>query len=375
MNSFSMGLCPKKIGNIAMQNKIALVLVVMLFGNLFSGEYKYDYRGEISLQGGGYSLFEDRNFYGGARIIPFFEGQKNYSDGSYLKLQLSVDAFSSYNNKWKNELELYRSTVSYQTLQTEIKVGLQKITFGPARYLRPLMWFDRINPTDPMQITKGVNAALFRYYTMNNTNFWIWGLYQNDELKGMEARQTNPDRPEWGGRVQIPLMGGEVGFSFHNRELLESRKQEHRFALDGHYDVGIGLWFESSINLHKDQVDRKMVTIGSDYTFGIGNGLNVVGEYMPIEQSNGVLMSKPDEHLLALSLSYPINIMDQVMYLTYYSESMDKIFHYLQYQRTYDRISANISLFYFPDVGYDIFTGKKSRMSGFGAQAMVIYNF
>lgn len=358
-----------------MQNKIALVLILIMLSNVFSEEYSYEYRGEISLQGGGYSLFDDRNFYAGARIIPFFEGQKNYKNGSYLKLQLSIDGFSSYNNKWKNELELYRSTVSYQTLQTEIKVGLQKITFGPARYLRPLMWFDRINPTDPMQITKGVNAALLRYYTMNNTNFWLWGLYQNDELKGMESRQTNPDIPEWGGRVQIPLMGGEVGFSFHNRELLEIGKQEHRFALDGHYDLGIGIWFESSINLLQDQVDRKMVTIGSDYTFGIGNGLNVVGEYMPIEQSNGVLITDPDEQLLALSFSYPINIMDQIMYLTYYSEFMDKLFHYLQYQRTYDRISANISLFYFPDIGYDIFTGRKSKMAGLGAQIMAIYNF
>lgn len=338
-------------------------------------KYSYDCKGEISLQGGGYSLLEAANYYGGLRIIPFFQGQADFSDGSYLESGMSVNEFFSYRNKLQNKLELYRAYISYQTFQTEIKVGLQKITFGPAKFLRPLMWFDRINPTDPMQITRGVYGALFRYYTLNNTNFWLWGLYGNDGLKGLEYMKTDPHKPEFGGRLQIPIKVGEMAMTYHNRKLQNMSDREQRLALDGHYDLGIGIWFEWVTSLINGEVDNKMLSIGGDYTFGLGNGLNVIAEFMPVERSTNLWITDPDEKLYALSFSYPLNILDQLMYLTYYAESMDKLFHYIRYQRTYDKLLINISLFHFPEIGYDVFTGRKSDISGFGAQLMLIYNF
>ena len=60
-----------------------------------------------------------------------------------------------------------------------IEPGLQKINFGSATMLRPLMWFDQVDPRDPLQLTDGVWGVLGRYYFLNNANIWLWGLYGN----------------------------------------------------------------------------------------------------------------------------------------------------------------------------------------------------
>lgn len=356
------------------------IFFLLLYTQLtIANNLNYEYSGEISLQGGGYSVFEEPEYYAGLRILPFFEGRTKLEEVSYLDLNLALNGFSAYREELQNKLKLYRLSLSYQSLQTEFKLGLQKITFGPAKYLRPLMWFDRINPTDPMQITKGVYGVLLRYYTLDNKNIWLWGLYGNDELKGLERFQSEPEHPEIGGRFQVPVPNGEIAASYHGRRIQDNSSannaEEQRFALDGYFDLGIGLWFESVLSLVSNHKDQFISTIGSDYTFGIGNGLNLVAEFMPIRYISNSKIPNSEENLYALSLSYPLNILDQVMYLTYYSESIDKLFHYLQYQRAYDKYVLNLAVFHYPDIGYDLFTGRESNISGPGLQLMIIYNF
>jgi hypothetical protein len=57
---------------------------------------------------------------------------------------------------------------------------------------------------------------------------------------------------------------------------------EDRIGLDGKWDVGIGLWFETSLIKKHVNIgaftNQTLLAIGADYTFGIGSGLNVVGE-------------------------------------------------------------------------------------------------
>jgi len=55
--------------------------------------------------------------------------------------------------------------IRLSTKQFELRAGLQKINFGSATLLRPLMWFDKIDPRDPLQLTDGVYALLARYYS------------------------------------------------------------------------------------------------------------------------------------------------------------------------------------------------------------------
>ncbi|MCK4745441.1 MAG: hypothetical protein KAT15_00320, partial [Bacteroidales bacterium] len=85
------------------------------------------------------------------------------------------------------QLSPYRMWVRFSGDQFEIRAGLQKINFGSAVLFRPLMWFDRIDPRDPLQLTDGVYGLLARYYFLNNANIWLWGLYGDDKTKGWEV--------------------------------------------------------------------------------------------------------------------------------------------------------------------------------------------
>jgi hypothetical protein len=96
------------------------------------------------------------------------------------------------------EVRPYRLWLRLSSSRLEARLGLQKINFGSATVFRPLMWFDRLGPRDPLQITDGVWGLLLRYYLKNNANIWIWGLYGNRDEKGWERQPTASRTPEWG---------------------------------------------------------------------------------------------------------------------------------------------------------------------------------
>jgi hypothetical protein len=72
--------------------------------------------------------------------------------------------FNSFSSN--GDIKPYRLWARYSTSQLEIRAGLQKINFGSANILRPLMWFDQMDPRDPLQLTDGVWGILGRYYTL-----------------------------------------------------------------------------------------------------------------------------------------------------------------------------------------------------------------
>ncbi len=85
----------------------------------------------------------------------------------------------------KSELRLapYRLLLGYGGERYEPRAGLQQINFGAAVILRPLRWFDRIDPRDPFQITEGVYGLLGRYYPGNHS-VWLWGFWEIKIRKG-----------------------------------------------------------------------------------------------------------------------------------------------------------------------------------------------
>jgi hypothetical protein len=188
-------------------------------------------------------------------------------------------------------LKLYRVWGRFKTSRFEGRVGLQKINFGSALLLRPLRWFDSVDPRDPLQITEGVYGLLVREYFPRNFTVWAWGLYGNEHLKGLEFSPTRERTPEYGGRFQAPLSKGEIAFTTHHRRADLSKgltsvgagedpvAREHRYGLDGKWDIGIGLWFEAAAIRQTrrglSSADSGALTLGADYTFGVGNGLHV----------------------------------------------------------------------------------------------------
>ncbi|HUV35608.1 MAG TPA: hypothetical protein VMX58_01570 [Patescibacteria group bacterium] len=365
----------------------------------------HDFRGQASAWITGSSDGGEHFHNGGIRYIPRYTFLQPIDGERFFDLEVSLNgwaAFGSAADADDADLGLYRLIARFATARTETRIGLQKINFGPAFLLRALMWFDSLDPRDPLQLTDGVYAARFRYVAMNNAGFWLWGLYGNDETKGYEILQSEEERPEFGGRLQLPVPRGEIGITFHNREVDGSILHmpdftENRFALDGRWDIEIGLWFEAVLQQQKigdffvaasagagsaddlgigspyDWV--KIMMLGADYTLNIGNGIHVLCEHMVIAPSNTPFGWNDDRQTSACSINYPVGYLDTISAIGFYSWESREYYQYLAWQRTWDDFILKLGLFHYPDsnVPGGLYRHRLTG-TGYGGQVTVIFN-
>lgn len=283
----------------------------------------------------------------------------------------------------------YRLWLRYSTEQFEIRLGLQKINFGSATLLRPLMWFDQVDPRDPLQLTDGVWGILGRYYFLNNANFWLWVLWPTDQPKNWETESSSPNTPEWGGRLQYPLPRGEIGLSGHVRTVnaraldVSSREEpyEERIGMDGKWDWILGLWFEGAW-IHRSQAggvdfDQSAWTLGADYTFAIGHGLNVLYEHLWVSWNQGVLPFNSARSFSGLLFSYPWSAFDQLLAIFYFDWQQKGIYRFLTWRRQWTHFSLNVMAFRNPAAIMLPSQASGQTAAGWGGaglQGMVIYH-
>ena len=378
------------------------LLVIVFIQSLFiihavsTHSQSTDFKGQLS----GWSALKLEKPYqsaSGARYIPELTVIKPLNE----KIQLDADISLNINGtaiipsfdsiETDGNIKFYRLWVRLSSNQFEARLGLQKINFGPSRFVRPLMWFDQIDPRDPLQITDGVYGLLLRYYTLNNTTFWLWGLYGNNKPKGWEFLTTRKNSPEFGGRVQLPVPGGEVGISYHHR-IQDSTSSflsypadalqhfpENRIGIDGRWDIGIGLWFEGVVNHSKIDIPEykyfRMLTLGFDYTFGLGNGLGLTNEQLLFSNSEKAFDMSNNRLFSALSLNYPLTLILDITGMIYYDWNQQEFYRFLNLTLTYDKWSFYLMGYWNPEKfliyrnmdNYDIFTGK-------GIQLMAVFN-
>ena len=288
------------------------------------------------------------------------------------------------------DISPYRLWIMLSSEQFELRVGLQKINFGSAYMFRPLMWFDQIDPRDPLQLTDGVYGLLGRYYFLNNANIWLWGLYGNNERKGWELFPSKKNSVEYGGRLQIPMFTGEIGATYHHRNAFPDGSlpdslhtglsyPENRFAIDTKFDLLVGLWFEGTL-IHQD-LDftplqyKTMLNGGADYTFGMGNGLNIMAEVFAYMQGNKAFQGDEKTVFGGLSASYPINIFHNVNAILFYDFSNESLYRFINWSITYDRWRFYVMGFWNPE-SYQLynFDYQTNLYSGWGFQLMAVFN-
>jgi hypothetical protein len=221
---------------------------------------------------------------------------------------------------------------------------------------------------------------------------WCWGLAGNDDTKGWEVIPSDKNKIEFGGRFQYPVATGEIGFSFHRRvmdlqgglfgALLNEDQSvpEHRFAIDGKWDAGIGLWFEGVL-LHQEfeNISLKytgLLTLGMDYTFDLGNGLHVLGEHFTHTSSENALGSGETMKFGAVSISYPIGLIDQITGMLYFDWEHEEFFRFISLQRLYDDWSFYLITFWNPESNL-IYQNRIENYTfgGKGFQFMVVFNY
>lgn len=286
----------------------------------------------------------------------------------------------------------YRIWMRYSDQNWELRAGLQKINFGSAKLFRPLMWFDGMDVRDPLQLTDGVYAVLGRYYFENNANIWVWGLIGNKDRKGWELFGTEMWKPEAGGRVEVPIEAGEIALSTNYRKVHaingpSSRwndfklLNESRIGLDGKWDIGVGLWFESSTTIAQQNnllvpLYQDMWNIGMDYTIPLGNGLGVTVEYLRFHTGNKFFIDGNSVSIMGTMFNYPLSILDNVSSMFFYLPEMKSIYNYVSWSRTYDNWTFYAIGFWNPSTPLSISPTQGSNLfAGKGVQLMVNYNF
>ena len=326
----------------------------------------------------------------GLRYLPTLSLAQAAKSKWKLDSELSLNMFATAAAaSWRDpdvsgKIEPYRLWLRLASTRCEARLGLQKINFGSATVLRPLMWFDRIDPRDPLQITAGVYGLLLRYYFKSNANIWLWSLYGNPGTKGWETRATADDTPEFGGRFQAPLFKGEAAATVHFRRLAPGgagdprRPLESRFALDGKWDAGVGLWAEAAF-VHQDDPAaafpwQQSIVIGSDYTFKLGRGLYLLAEQFYSRGAPSLFARGGGEvSFSALLARYPLNVLDSLSAILYFDWRRGRLYSFVDGQRTYDHWQFHVILFRNPPQAQIVQAGN-GLFAGRGFQLLAVWN-
>lgn len=374
---------------------LALLLVNVLNAQSNAAKDSLAATGKFSGLASAFVLFNpdnDLNFYGGARYIPQLNIAKKLPQKQLIDLEASANifgtlGFQSFNETASNgDIRPYRAWLRYSRPQLEIRAGLQKINFGSATILRPLMWFDQVDPRDPLQLTDGVWGVLGRYYFLNNANVWLWSLYGNKNRRGFDVLPTAKEQPEFGGRFQLPTENGEVATTYHYRQVprltfgtTESiHTPEHRIAFDGKWDWTVGFWVETSW-IFQPQTNsvvshQHLLNIGTDYTFGVGNGINVIAEQLFFSVNEQAFALNDLTTLTAISANYPLGLFDNLQAIIYYDWTQQKIYNTIQLQHQFAQWTLNVLAFWNPqEAQLPQQTMNENLFGGKGIQLLAVY--
>ncbi len=371
------------------------IIIFMMWTSIVFGQQRVEFEGQFSFFSNYSPDNEFEGFLGGRYIpklsygMPIDSTQSRLIDFEASANIFGNTLFSPFDDaSWDGNIQPYRLWARYTANQFEVRVGLQKIDFGVARLLRPIQWFNQIDPRDPLQLTNGVYGVLGRYYFLNNANIWLWALIGNDKTRGFDAVETNKNIPEFGGRYQHPTSKGEIALSYHYRSANSTnlafvtqfeKIPEHRIGLDGKWDLTIGLWFEAAI-IHKTKnlgilTDQTHFNIGMDYTFGIGNGLNVILEHLTTAADSSFLGFDNTANLTGTTISYPLGFFDTLSGIFLYNWTAKDVIFNMIYNHDFGEVSGYLMAYYNPSTVIGFQQNELiNQFSGPGVRIMFVYN-
>lgn len=375
--------------------KCILMYILILISIFTYGQErnKFQFDGQLSALGS-YSPDIHLNSFIGGRYLPELSYGFSIDTTRKIDFEASMNISGSLlfhpfdSLQHDGRISPYRVWARYSGRQLEIRLGLQKIDFGSARLLRPIQWFNQIDPRDPLQLTNGVYGALGKYHFKNNANIWLWALYGNNKKRGFDSFETSKWEPEIGGRFQFPVPKGEVALSYHYRNTTtentlilptHSHIPENRIGIDAKWNAIVGIWVEAtwihkSGNLLGQFNDQTLANIGVDYTFGIGNGLGVAMEHLILTLDESPLRFEEVTHFSAATLSYPIGLFDNLSAVVFYNwRSGDPTF-LINFQHQFEHLTTYLMVYYNPPLSGFVQNDLVNTFSGPGVRLMLVYN-
>ncbi len=373
---------------------ILFTCLLMGISGKLSAQDSLMFKGQLSawaLYNGGLDL----PVYMGGRYIPQLNYEINLKNDHLIDFEASANMNGNFGFRPFDTISAdgmikpYRLWGRYSSRQFEVRVGLQKINFGSAQLIRPLMWFDEVDPRDPLGLTDGVWGGLFRYYFLNNANLWFWCLYGNKNPRGWDFAGTYQDIPEFGGRLQSPIPAGEAAISFHHRvsdtrgvnpAIPEYDKvQENRIGFDLKVDLVVGAWLEGSWVNNSEDLDmfsnQEIFSAGLDYTFGVGNGIYVIFEQLLASYDEKPFAFENTTTFSLLSLSYPLGLFSNIQGIIYFDWENTSLYNFINLQRDFRHFSLYLMAYWNPE-DYRIPTQEieQNLYAGKGIQIMFVLN-
>ncbi len=347
---------------------------------------KLDYSGRLA-PWGRYTPDLPYNLWLGALYFPQLNYQKDFSNQQHLNIGASAKLSGMIgmidSTTTDGDIVPYRVFVDYSTERLKLRAGLQNIRFGSAEMFRSVMWFDRTNPRDPLQMTDGVWGITGRCYFQGHINLWVWLLYGNKGPKGIDFFPTSQHVPEVGGRLQWVYPAANFAFSYHYHQLntedysLYTNIPEHRFGLDALFDWPVGMTVEAT-SIHFSQpldeyTHQSLGTLGFFHTFGFGMRANFEQFVSSLDEQTFAFNNTVT--LSGLSLAYPVCKTDNLEFMFYYDWTHNRTYNYLQWKHQF-RYFYVVGLAYWNPTVYEsnmIAAIATQQMLGRGIQLMLVW--
>lgn len=328
----------------------------------------------------------------GLVAIPQIEIERIISPKLNLDAEASVklSGFQFLNDdqlNYSGNLLPYRAWLRLSSDQFEFRIGLQKISFGSARTFRPLMWFETMDPRDPLQLSQGSWAALFRYYFPKNANLWLWAIYSSKTPAGWERAPGMPEYPEIGGRFQIPIRKSEAAISLHHRKAFWENQEiyQNRIGFDVRFDALLSFWFESyyqnetpvTPGFHPLTLPNKiMANVGMDYTFPVVDGLLVTYEFFSINMAGKGFTNHQAGNFSILNASLKIGNFDRISIISMFNHENFRAFPFFSYQHTFKSFDLSVLAYNLqPELSLVNPQDINNLLIGKVLQVMLIYDF
>ena len=293
-----------------------LILAVILF-SLNSSLFSQTYSIKGQFWASGEFIENQSDFMPQLGYIPTLSAYYELSRGKMVDLEWAYRFGRSYIGDSEEHYEKpYRGWLRYSTQHIEARLGLQKISFGPARVLRPLAWFDTIDPEDPIAQTEGVEAFRLQFFPSNSLVLWTWIM------------KDVSDTLSYGGRGELSTRLGEWGFTLHQ----DTDVSNTQVGIDFRYDGFIGFWNES-VMIKSDNTEINLITMGVDYTLPIASGVLIMTESM--------FISRKQNTTTAFMVSLPVGMFHNVMLISSFDWDENNTYNYLRLSSTYDNFSIN----------------------------------
>ena len=276
-----------------------------------------------------------------SRYSPRLESEFDFQESSLMAFAEGRFQYSETKNNSENQAEVNRAWIRWNTESFSVRVGRQKVNFGPSKVLRPLQWFDQIDPRDIVPYTRGVDGSVAKFFLEENHSLWFWTFQDSQLLEGTSLLTTKENTYAQGGRIELY---GNHGFSYIQRkvELADTEGSSRLYGFDTVWDLGAAVWFEAEWEqaelIPKNQLN---VTLGLDYTFNIGNGIYLLVEHNYQDAKD----SFPDPiATTAIRASYPLDLIDNISFLGI--QSTDFNYQLIQFTRTLDEYLWGLGIYY-----------------------------